>query len=88
MSKNKVNESKSFEEALESLEESVERLEAGELKLEEALQVFERGIGASRACGQWLDQARKRLQVLTADAEGEFQLDFLDADEKEGDSEH
>ncbi len=88
MSKSKASESISFEESLASLEESVERLEAGELKLEEALEVFERGIGASRACGQWLDQARKRVQVLTADAEGEFQLDFLDADEEEDDSEN
>jgi len=73
----------SFEEALETLEESVERLEAGELKMEEALAVFEKGIKASRACGQWLDQARKRVQVLITDTEGEFQLDFLDEEEGE-----
>ena len=76
-----MSESTSFEEALETLEKSVERLEAGELKMEEALAVFETGIKASRACGQWLEQARKRVQVLIADTEGEFQLDFLDEDE-------
>ncbi|MGY8823614.1 MAG: exodeoxyribonuclease VII small subunit [Candidatus Latescibacterota bacterium] len=78
-----MSESTSFEEALETLEESVERLEAGELKMEEALAVFEKGIKASRACGQWLDQARKRVQVLITDTEGEFQLDFLDEEEGE-----
>ena len=70
--------SKSFEEALAVLEESVQRLEAGDLKLEEALEVFEKGVAASRTCGQWLDQTRERVQVLTADAEGQFRLSFLD----------
>ena len=70
--------SESFEEALALLEESVQRLEAGDLKLEEALEVFEKGVAASRACGQWLDQTRERVQVLTADAEGQFRLSFLD----------
>lgn len=70
--------SESFEESLAVLEESVQRLEAGDLKLEEALEVFEKGVAASRACSQWLDQTRERVQVLTADAEGEFRLSFLD----------
>ena len=75
--------SKSFEESLAQLEESVEHLEAGDLKLEEALAVFEKGVAAARACSQWLDQTRKRIQVLTADDEGQFRLDFLDGEEDE-----
>ena len=74
--------SESFEESLAVLEESVQRLEAGDLKLEEALEVFEKGVAASRACGQWLDQTRERVQVLTADAEGQFRLSFLDDDDQ------
>jgi len=70
--------SETFEDALAVLEESVQRLEAGDLKLEEALEVFEKGVAASRACGQWLDQTRERVQVLTAEAEGQFRLSFLD----------
>ena len=73
--------SESFEEALAALEESVQRLEAGDLKLEEALEVFEKGVAASRTCGQWLDQTRERVQVLTADAEGQFRLSFLDSED-------
>ena len=75
--------SKSFEESLAQLEESVEHLEAGDLKLDEALAVFEKGVAASRNCTQWLDQTRKRVQVLTADDEGQFRLDFLDGEEDE-----
>ena len=73
-----MTEPTSFEEALQILEDSVARLETGELKLEEALQVFEQGIAASRVCTRWLDQTRKRVQVLTSDDQGEFQISFLD----------
>ena len=80
--------SESFEEALTLLEESVERLEAGDLKLEEALAVFEQGVAASRTCSQWLDHTRKRVQVLTADDEGQFRLDFLDGEEDKNENEN
>ncbi|HIG56597.1 MAG TPA: exodeoxyribonuclease VII small subunit [Candidatus Latescibacteria bacterium] len=72
--------SDTFEEALALLEQSVERLETGDLKLEEALSVFEKGIAASRSCNKWLEETRKRVQVLTTDEGGEFRLDFLDSD--------
>jgi exodeoxyribonuclease VII small subunit len=72
--------SNTFEEALALLEQSVERLETGDLKLEEALSVFEKGVAASRSCNKWLEETRKRVQVLTTDEGGEFRLDFLDAD--------
>ena len=75
--------SKSFEEALTLLEDSVERLEAGDLKLEEALEVFEKGVTASRSCAQWLDQTRKRVQVLTAEDQDDFRLSFLDEENTE-----
>lgn len=71
----------SFEEALERLEDSVERLESGNLKLAEALDVFEEGIAASRACTRQLDQTRKRVQVLLADDAGDLHLSFLDDEE-------
>ena len=68
----------SFEEALEQLEDSVGRLESGDLNLEEALQVFEQGITASRTCTRWLDQTRKRVQLLVADENGDMHLAFLE----------
>ena len=77
-----MSEPSSFEAALELLEDSVERLESGDLKLEEALEVFEQGIAASRACAKWLDQTRKRVQVLSADESGDFRLSFLDEEEE------
>lgn len=53
-----------FEAALEELEQIVGKLERGELKLEEALQLFERGVALTRACRQSLDQAELKVQQL------------------------
>lgn len=61
----------SFEGALEQLETTVGRLEEGEMPLEEALELFEKGIGLSRQCTQTLEAAEKRIEILIADREGE-----------------
>ena len=73
----------SFEEALAQLEESVALLESGDARLDDALRIFERGVMASRTCAKWLDETRKRVQVLTSDEEGEFSLAFMDDEEAE-----
>ena len=41
-----------FEAALERLEQIVDQLEAGNLSLEESLQVFEEGVGLARQLRQ------------------------------------
>ena len=63
----------SFEGALEQLESTVARLEDGELPLEEALELFERGVGLSRQCATTLESAERRIEVLVAsrDADGD-----------------
>ena len=73
---------KSFEEALKDLESSVQKLETGELRLEDALSTFESGIEASKICEKWLNQARKRIEVLMEE-NGEFKLEFLDDQDEE-----
>ena len=73
--------SPSFEGAMDRLEDSVSRLESGELTLEESLEVFERGIAATRSCTRLLDETRKRVQVLIEEAGGDLRLEFLDTDE-------
>jgi len=73
----------SFEDAMENLEDCVSSLESGELTLEQSLEIFERGIAASRACAGLLDQSRKRVQVLVEKVGGEFQLEFLDPNDED-----
>jgi exodeoxyribonuclease VII small subunit len=59
-----------FEAALQRLEQIVDQLEAGNLTLEESLEVFEEGVGLARRCGKYLDEAEKRIELLTRDESG------------------
>jgi exodeoxyribonuclease VII small subunit len=63
-----------FEEALERLEAIVAALEKGDQPLDESLRLFEEGIGLTRRCAAHLDRARRRIDVLTRDAEGRLEL--------------
>jgi exodeoxyribonuclease VII small subunit len=58
-----------FEEALRELEETVTKLEAGELTLEESLELFERGQKLTIYCNELLEKASLRVEQLTADGE-------------------
>lgn len=73
---------KSFEEALAELEEIVKRLEGEEIPLEEALDAFEKGVRLSRYCARCLDEAEKRIQVLTQAEDGEPRLEPWDGDDE------
>ncbi len=59
----------SFEAALAELEETVGRLEAGDLTLESALALFERGQQLASHCNRQLEQATLRVEMLTAEGE-------------------
>lgn len=61
---------RSFEEALVALEERVRKLEAGEIPLEEALEIFEQGIELTRECHEKLDAAEGRIVELTRSENG------------------
>jgi len=54
-----------FEEALEELEQIVAKLEAGDLSLEESLALFEKGVGLVRMCHRQLEEARRKVEILT-----------------------
>jgi exodeoxyribonuclease VII small subunit len=54
-----------FETSLSELEAIVTRLERGDLPLEESLGLFERGVELSRTCHARLEDAERRIEVLT-----------------------
>jgi exodeoxyribonuclease VII small subunit len=56
---------KDFETALAELEAIVKTLEEGDLPLERSLQLFERGVHLSRFCHQRLEEAERRIEILT-----------------------
>jgi exodeoxyribonuclease VII small subunit len=53
-----------FEQALAELEALVERLERGDLPLDEALKLFERGVALTRHCQSSLQSAQQRVEIL------------------------
>ncbi|MCK6507786.1 exodeoxyribonuclease VII small subunit [Myxococcota bacterium] len=55
----------SFEETLAQLEDHVRRLDAGDLPLEQALALFEQGVGLVRQCQDLLDTAERRIVELS-----------------------
>lgn len=61
-----------FETGLQQLEGIVKEMESGELPLERALELFERGMKLSEACRKQLEDAETRVEVLIKRA-GEMQ---------------
>jgi exodeoxyribonuclease VII small subunit len=55
-----------FEEALGELEAAVQRLEEGDLTLDEAVALYERGMDLARRCNDTLDAAELRVRELAA----------------------
>jgi len=73
-----------FEEALERLEAIVKSLEDGDLPLEDSLRLFEEGVSLTRLCAAKLEEAQRRIDVLTRGEQGDLKLRPLEpADEGE-----
>ena len=56
---------KDFESAIAELETIVKTLEGGDLALEKSLGLFERGVQLSRFCHAQLEEAERRIEILT-----------------------
>lgn len=69
-----------FEEALGELEEIVRALDGDDLELDEALALFERGVGRLRVASRLLDDAEGRVEELIEDASGALSAADLDLD--------
>jgi len=77
-----------FEDALTRLEEIVEKLEEGGLPLEESLSAFEEGIKLSRVCAKLLNEAERKVEILTKGEDGQlitkpFEEELPEDDESE-----
>ena len=74
-----------FETALKSLEEIVSQLEAGDLTLDRALELFERGVKISRFCNSKLEEAERKVETLIRNADGSLaEVPFTGELEDEG----
>ena len=68
---------KDFESAIKELESIVDTLERGDLPLEQSLQPFERGVQLSRFCHTRLEDAERRIEILTERGERQAAPDAL-----------
>ncbi len=73
-----------FERSLARLEEVVRRLESPQLSLDEAMKLFEEGVGLSRECQKQLEEAEGRVEILLKKADGKMAAEPFEA---EGESE-
>jgi len=60
----------SFEKDLKRLEEIAARMEGQDVDLDESMKLFEEGIKLSRLCSKKLDEAEKKVEILTGDDKG------------------
>jgi len=63
-----------FKEALKKLEKIVSDLESGDLSLEDMLGRYEEGVSLSNFCSKKLNQAKKKVKILTQ-KQGEFKTE-------------
>ncbi len=59
-----TEQAKPFEASLEELEQIVKQMEGGDLPLERALALFERGMSLSEECRKQLEAAETRVEIL------------------------
>lgn len=66
-----------FEEALRALEETVKKLESGETTLEEAMELFEKGVGLTKECSKLLEGAELKVTQLLDGEEKPFNTENI-----------
>ena len=64
-----MSEERTFEQAQRELEEIVQRLESGDVPLDEALRLWQRGEELYRFCREHLDSSQGKIEELASRAE-------------------
>lgn len=83
MATKKVNKNIKFEDALQELEAQVALLESGELPLEEALEVYKKGIELSQLCLGRLNMVKQEVEKITVKPDGAYETEvFPDLEEE------
>jgi exodeoxyribonuclease VII small subunit len=59
----------SFNEKMEKIDEIVKKIEKEQLPLEEALGLFQEGIGLIRECQTFLKDTEQKITILSSDGD-------------------
>jgi exodeoxyribonuclease VII small subunit len=77
---------KTFEQSMKQLERIVQELEGGDLPLETAIKMFEKGMKLTKFCSEKLDETEKKVSILLKNAEGRIaEKPFSSEDDGGGD---
>ena len=68
----------SFEEALAELEDIVQRLEAGDVSLEESIEIYTRGALLKRHCESKLRAAEEKIEKVVLSPDGSVASEPVD----------
>lgn len=60
-----------FSEKMSELDKILRKLEGESLPIEEAMNDFERGVALVKECGEYLENAKQRITILTEKGEKE-----------------
>jgi len=85
--KMKNSKPQNFETSLEELERIVRELERGDLPLEKSLELFEQGVKLSRACQERLNEAERRIEILTRDSQGRATVSAFESEDESANDE-
>lgn len=72
-----------FEERLADLEAIVARLEDGDVTLEDSLDLFQKGTEQIKELARILEEAERKVEILTRDASGSLKVESLEEDRDE-----
>ncbi len=74
---------KTFEESITELEEIVKQLEEGDVPLDDAVALFEKGMKLSLKCHDQLEKATQKVKILTENQDGTVdKADFSGGEEQ------
>ena len=73
----------SFEEALQKLENIVHDLEGGRIKLDDAVEAYEKAVALKKFCEDKLQKAQLKIEKIEISPEGEICTQPLDKPEEE-----
>jgi exodeoxyribonuclease VII small subunit len=75
---------KSFEQNLQALEKIVEKLESGDVPLDEAISLFQKGKTLAKTCDGRLKEAELKIQQLLENEEGTVEAVPFESDDDQG----
>lgn len=81
MARKKSTDNVSFEEALEQLEIIVQKLESSELKLDDSVELFSKGVELAGLCSNKLSNVQQQVQKVVEDSQGNLFLKPLQEEE-------